>query len=113
MPYGLAICGINAEHLSIMRKNRDDSKEHLKKIEKHSHPDIKSPTLRGATFEEFDLAFTAAVRRQNSLIGIPLDCILGPDAVGNYNGAWNFREEKIKFCARLRGQAFNDNAETV
>ena len=53
---------------------------------------MKVPTLTGTNFEEFYLAFTATVSRQNSLIGIPLDYLLMPYAVGNYDAAWNYRE---------------------
>ena len=48
---------------------------------------MKVPTLTGINFEEFDLDYTAAVRRQNYLIGIQLDYFLRPDAVGNYDVA--------------------------
>ena len=56
-----------------MRNNRDETKEYLKRRDNQSHPDMKLPTLTGANFEEFDLAFTATARIYNSLIGIPLD----------------------------------------
>ena len=46
---------------------------------------MKVPMLTGTDFEEFGLAFSAAVRRQNALIGILLDYLLRPDAVGNYD----------------------------
>ena len=51
--------------------------------ESQSHPDMKVPMLTGTNAEEFDLAFTAAVRRQNALIVIPLDYLLRTDAIGN------------------------------
>ena len=72
---------------------------------------MKVPTLTGTNFEELDLVFTASVRKHNDLIGIQLDCLLRPDAVGNYNLAWNTHEEKIKFCASLQEQAFDDYTE--
>ena len=56
-----------------MKNNRAGAKYYLKKRENQSHPDMKAPTLKGTNFEEFDLAFTSAVRRQNALIVIPLD----------------------------------------
>ena len=74
---------------------------------------MKVTTLIGTNFEEFDLDFTDAVRRQNALIGIPLDCLLSPYAVGNYNVVFNYREGNIIFCANLRGQAFNNDADTL
>ena len=86
-----------------MRKNRDDTKEYLKIRENQSHPDMKVLTLTGTNFEEFDLAFTAAVRRQNDLVGISLDYLLSPDVVGNYNAAWNNHVGKPFFCASLQG----------
>ena len=55
-----------------MRKNRDDAKEYQKSRYKQSHPNIKVPTLTGTNIEEFYLAFTATVRRQNALTVIPL-----------------------------------------
>ena len=56
-------CCINKDQFSIMRKNRADEKDYLKRQEIQSHPDMKLPTLIGTNFEEFDLAFTDAVRR--------------------------------------------------
>ena len=58
--------------------------------------------LTGTNFESSDLSFTAAVRSQNALIGIPLDYLLRSDVVNNYNYAWNNRKEKLKFCAGLQ-----------
>ena len=55
-----------------MSKNRSDEKEYLKRRENQYHPDTKVPTLTCTNFEEFNLAFTAAVRRQNDIIVIPL-----------------------------------------
>ena len=101
--------GINADQLSIMRKNRDDTKEYLTMRENQSHPDMKVPTITGTNFEEFDLAFTAIVRRQNTLIGIPLDYIFRLYAVVNYNAALNNSKEKINFCANLQDQDLNDD----
>ena len=74
---------------------------------------MRVPTLTGTNFEEFDLYFKAAVRRQNGLIGIPLGYLLSPDAVVNYDLAWNSCEEKPKFCDNLQGRAFNDDSETI
>ena len=74
---------------------------------------MKVPTLTGTNFEEYGLAFTATVRRKNDLIKIPLDYFIGSDAVVNYDAAWNYREEKLKFCANLRGKSFNDGTETL
>ena len=113
LPNELALRVINADQLSIMRKNRADAKEYLNMRESQSHPDLKVPMLTGTNVEEFDLAFTASVRRQNALIGIPLDYLLRTDAIGNYDADWNSREEDLKFCANLQGQAFNDDAETL
>ena len=50
---------------------------------------MKVSILTGTNFEEFDLAFTAAVSRKNDLIEIQLDYLLMPYAVGYYNVAWN------------------------
>ena len=72
MPDEVSICGINTYHISIMSKNRSDEKEYLKRRENQYHPDTKVPTLTCTNFEEFNLAFTAAVRRQNDIIVIPL-----------------------------------------
>ena len=109
----LALRGINTYHIIITSKSRADAREYLKRIYNHYHPDMKVPTLRGTNVEEFDLSFTATSRINNNSIGIPLDYILRPDAVGNYNMAWNYHDEKLKFCANLRRQDFNDDAETL
>ena len=74
---------------------------------------MRVPTLTGTNFEEFDISFKAAVSIQNALIRIPLDCLLSTDTVGNYNAACNYHEEKLKICASLQGQAFNDDAATL
>ena len=74
---------------------------------------MKVTTLTGSNFEEFVLFFTAAVRRLDFLIGIPLNYLLRPYADGNYNAPLNYRKQKIKLCASLRGQALNDYAETI
>ena len=70
-----------------MRKKRTYTKEYLKRRDNQSHHDIKVPMLTGTNFEESDIDFTAAVRRHNALIGIPLYCLLRTDAVVNYNVA--------------------------
>ena len=62
-PDELSIHGINADQISIMRKNRDNVKEYLKRRESQFHPDMKVPTLIGTNFEEFYLSFTAAIIR--------------------------------------------------
>ena len=74
---------------------------------------MKVPMITGTNFEESDLAFTSKVMRHNALIGIPLDYLLRSDGVENYNVAWKYREEKLKFCASLRGKSFNDDAKTL
>ena len=104
---------INADQLKVTRKNRADAKGHEKMRKAQSHPEMEVPKLTPTNWDEFDLAFTAAVRRQNAIIGIPLDYLLRPSDVGNYQGAWATREEKIKNCAVVRGQAFEDDSETL
>ena len=73
LPDEIYLHGINADHISITRENRAYTKEYLKKRENQYNPDMKAPTLTGTTLKEFDLDFTAAVRRQNAIIGTPLD----------------------------------------
>ena len=53
-PDELALRGTNTEQLSIMRKNRADTKEHLKRRQIQSNTDMKVTTLTGTNFEEFD-----------------------------------------------------------
>ena len=76
-------------------------------------PDMKVPTLAGINFEEYDLAFTASVSRNNDLIGNLWDWLLKPDSDGNFNASWNSRKEKIKFCNNLQVQVWNDDKETI
>ena len=52
---------------------------------------MKVPRLTGNNFEEFDIDFTAVVRRHNTIIGILFNYLLIPDMVVNYNMAWNIR----------------------
>ena len=47
--------------------------KNLRRRENQSCYDMKVPMITGTNFEDFDLAFAAAVRRHNSLIEIPLD----------------------------------------
>ena len=86
LPNELALCGINEDQLSIMRNNMADAKQ---RWEIQSHTDMKAPMIIGTRFEEFDLAFTAAVRTHNALNVIPLDYLLRTYRVENYDGAWN------------------------
>ena len=51
---------------------------------------MKEPTLTDTNFGEFYLAFIATVRKMNYLIGMPLDDLLVPYAVGNDNATWNY-----------------------
>ena len=96
------ICGISTDHIIIMRNNRAGTKEYPKRIENQSHPDMKVPTPTCTNFEELDLDFTSAVRRNNSIFGTPLDDLLSPDTVGNDNVALNIREENLFFCQPAR-----------
>ena len=84
-PDEIDLHGISTDQLSIMRKNRDYTREYLKRRDNQSHPDMKVPTLTGINFEEFDLSFTAADRIKNTLTVIPLDNLFRTDLVGNYN----------------------------
>ena len=69
--------------------------------------------LTGTNFESSDLSFTAVVRSQNALIGIPLDYLHRSDAVGKYTLVWNNCEENLKLYASLWGQAFKYYTETL
>ena len=57
--------------------------------------------LPGTDFEEFGLAFTATVRRENALILIPLYYLLSTYVAENVNASWNSYEEKLQFFASL------------
>ena len=92
-PDEVALLGINADKISITKKNMADTEEYIKRIENQSHPDMKVPTLTGTNVQGFDPTFTAAVRRQNCLIVILLNCLPRTDAFGSYNTDWNTREE--------------------
>ena len=87
-PGELTFRGINVDQLSIVGNNRSDAKEYLKRGQIQYHPDMKLPTLIGTNFEESHLDFTSLFRRQNALIRIPLDYLLRPHAIGNYDAAW-------------------------
>ena len=92
----LDLRGIKKDQISTISKNRSDTKEYLNSRENQYHPYMKVPTLTGTNFEYFDLDFTAVVRIQNDLIGIPLDYLIILYAVGNYNEDWNSHEENPK-----------------
>ena len=113
LPNEVDLHGINTDQLSIMSKDKADTEEYLKSRDSQSNLDVKVTTLTGTNIEEFDLAFTSAFRRHNSIIGITLDYLLSTDEVRSYNVSCNSCEKKLKFCDSLRGQAFNDDSETI
>ena len=68
--------GITLDQLRIMRSNRNKAMEMIEIRKNQSYPDMVVPTLTSTNFEEFDLAFTGAARRQFGLAGISLDYLL-------------------------------------
>ena len=68
MPDELALYGINAYHLSILRNNRADEKEYLNRRENQSHPDMKVPILTGSNFGEFNLVFDLVHTKKSPLL---------------------------------------------
>ena len=50
LPYEVALRGIKSDQLGMMRKNRDDTKEYINRIESQYHPDMKVNTLTGTHF---------------------------------------------------------------
>ena len=65
--------------------------------------------LTSNIFEWFYLAFQDAARRQVGLSEIPLDYLLRPNEIGNYDAVWNSREEKIENCVIFVGQSYKDD----
>ena len=112
---GAAILGaLNNAQLNLMRRNRAEAIEHQKRRDNLTHHAMDVPTLKENNYEEFELAFKAAVRRQDSMHGsISLDYLLRDNDVGNYNALWANRAEKLSNCVTLRGQAFATDNETL
>ena len=110
LPDQQVLQGITLEQLKAMRSNRNKALEMIEIRKNQSYPDMVVPQLTSTNFEEFDLAFTAAARRQFGLAGISLDYLLRKEDVGNYNAQWETREEKLKMCAAFQGQKFNEDS---
>ena len=102
--------GITLDQLRIMRSNRNKAMEMIEIRKNQSYPDMVVPTLTSTNFEEFDLAFTGAARRQFGLAGISLDYLLRQEDEGNYNSPWETREEQLKMCAAFQGQKFKEDS---
>ena len=104
---------INNAQLTVMKTNRNKSKELSEMRNNQSHPDMVVPKLTATNFEDFNLAFSGAARRQVGIAGIPLDSLLRENDIGNYNAAWSTREERIKMCISLTGQIFKEDSESL
>lgn len=78
-----------------------------------SPPDMVVPKLSATNFEDFNLAFSGAARRQIGIAGIPFDYLLREDDIGNYAVNWPTREERIKMYIALTGQIFNEDSESL
>ena len=102
--------GINVDQLRSMRSNRNRAKEMTEIRKNQSYPDMVVPQLTSTNFEDFDLAFNGAARRQFGLAGIALDYLLREADVGDYNAQWETREEKLKMCAAFQGQKFKEDS---
>ena len=102
--------GITVDQLRSMRSNRNRAKEMTEIRKNQSYPDMVVPQLTSTNFEDFDLAFNGAARRQFGLAGIALDYLLREADVGDYNAQWETREEKLKMCAAFQGQKFKEDS---
>ena len=114
LPNQANLMAINQAQITLMRQNRAEAKEYQAHRDQTTHHKMNVPELKSDNFETFELAFAAAVRRQNSMYGsVPLDYLLRDSAVGNYNAVWATREEKLKNCITLAGQSYRDDSETL
>ena len=104
---------IDGAQLSLMRSNRNKAIEIAELRNNQSHPEMVVPKLTTANFEDFSLAFTGAVRRLIGVVGIPLDYLLRENEIGDYDGNWENREEKLKNCISYTGQKFKEDSETL
>ena len=104
---------IDNAQLTIMRGNRNKSIEMSDMRNNQSPPDMVVPKLSATNFEDFNLAFSGAARRQIGIAGFPLDYLLREDDIGNYAVNWPTREERIKMCIALTGQIFNEDSESL
>ena len=114
LPSAANLMAITMAQINIMRRQRAEAKEHQERRDNIAHHKMEVPELKSDNFEEFELAFAAAVRRQDSMHGsIPLDYLLRDNATGNYNAAWPTREEKLANCIQFAGLAFRNDNETL
>ena len=85
LPDQQILLGINIDQITLMRSNRNKAIDMSDMRKNQTFPDMVVPKLSPTTFEDFDLAFTGAVKRQIGMTGIALDYLLRENEVGIYN----------------------------
>ena len=114
LPAQADLMAINNAQIGIMRRQRADAKQHQDRRDTVTHHKMEVPPLKEDNYEDFELAFSAAVRRQDSMHGsISLDYTLRELEHGNYNAPWPTREDKLHNCVEFVGQAFREDNETL
>lgn len=113
LPNVAALTGIENAQLNILKNNRRTaiSMENMRKSQKL--PDMIVPKLTNSNFETFNTAFSSAVSRQLSLAGVPLAYLLWDNEVGNYDGNWATREDRLHGCLKFSGPLYKDDRESL
>ena len=71
--------------------------------------DTAVPKLKSDNFEDFNLDFQVATRRQVGLFGILIEYLLLPNDTGNYDAVCNSIEKRINNCEIFVGQYYKDD----
>ena len=71
------------------------------------------PKLTSDNFEDFDLAFQGAARRQVGLSRIPIDYLLHNNDTRKYYAVWKSKEEKLKNCVIFVGKFYRNDTKII
>jgi hypothetical protein len=108
------IQAININELNILRQSRSKAME-AEKNRNNNEDNMTIVKFKGRTnYDEFMTSFTTLIRRKYGSNKIPLDYLLRPNqAPANYNALYSSREDKLKSCIALNGDAFRTDNETL
>ena len=110
MPTLAQLQNLTAAQMSALRLNRSIAIEYKnKKKDASKNPTLDLPKLTNDNFDEFMAAFTNLASRTIGVNELPIDYLLRTTD-GNYNAAYQSREEKLKACILLVGDNFRKDS---
>ena len=71
------------------------------------------PKLTRNNFDDIDLSFQGAARRNICLSVISIEYLVRPNDIGNHDAVWKSREEKLNNCVIFVWQSYNNDAEIL